>query len=162
MDGIPILADDDLRQALSPKKSFRPLHQSLSVEEYHRNTDNDETKKIIEEYRNRGGVTAGKSLSSKIKQPLPPLPSELNDEYGDDDVYGDDDPDEEGSYFSRESDESNYSEFEDEQETETQSSLGNEDESVIHNALQLFCEQKRNTIQNIKAKKAQTKDMRMF
>lgn len=159
MDGIPILADDDLRQALSPKKSFRPLHQSLSVEEYDRNTDNQETKKIIEEYRNRGGVT-GKSLTSKTKQQqlmLPPLPSELNDEFGED--YGDESGDDGyGSFLSHESYESNYSE----DEQETQSSLGNEDDSVIQNALQLFCEQKRNTIENIKAKKSQTRDMRMF
>jgi hypothetical protein len=150
-----------LRQAISPKKSFRPLHSSLSVEEFERNTDNDETKKIIEEYRSRGGVTR-RSLSSKNQQRvLPPFPSELSDEYEDED-YGEGDvyEEEEESFVTRESDESDYSYLE-EEETQS-SSIGNEDDSIIQNALQLFCEQKRNTIQNIKAKKAQTKDLRMF
>lgn len=145
MEGLPILADDDLREAISPKKSLRPIHNSLSVEEYEKNTDNDETRKIIKEYRNRGG-RAATSLTPVTREWVPPpLPSEMSDES---EIY------EEGSSLSASQEPDYYS------DEETQSTFGNEE--LIQNALHLFCEQKRNTIQHIKAKKAQSQDPLMF
>jgi hypothetical protein len=169
VDGLPILADDDFREAVSPKKPTRPLHRSLSltVADENQDSDNLETRKIISEYQSRGGTT-GRSLSSGKKQWIPPpLPSELREEneeeQSDDRYHSGGDLDE--SYYSDE-EEGDQSQSYDSQESDyysdqvTQSSTGNEE--LIQSALEVFCEQKRNTIQGLRAKKAQTKDPFLF
>ena len=157
MDGLPILADEELRQAVSPKKLIQPIHRSLSIEENNDNNNrgfspNNPTTKIINEYRSLGGVTGVPLIPTKNKWNPPPLPIEQ--------MYDNDD-DASGRY----SDESERSdaEYDDEdnlRDEVTESSFSQDDE-LIRDALQVFYEQKRNTIQNIKSNKV-TNDPFMF
>eukprot|EP00604_Paraphysomonas_vestita_P000499 CAMPEP_0174826560 /NCGR_PEP_ID=MMETSP1107-20130205/44241_1 /TAXON_ID=36770 /ORGANISM="Paraphysomonas vestita, Strain GFlagA" /LENGTH=143 /DNA_ID=CAMNT_0016060015 /DNA_START=1145 /DNA_END=1573 /DNA_ORIENTATION=+ len=140
MDGLPILADDDLRQAVSPRKTTQPLHRSLSIDDnlddqnynndnFNGNTSspNNPTTKIINEYRSLGGVTGVSLNPQKNKWNPPPLPIEqMYDNYSDN---GDDE------------DEGNRSDVdygEDDSRNETMNSSFSQDDELIRDALQVF------------------------
>lgn len=161
MEGLPILADDDLRQAVSPRKLIQPIHRSLSIEENDMDGRNDHmspnnpTTKIINEYRSLGGVTGVSLNPPKNKWNPPPLPieqmydnyDEYDNEYDEryDERYDDDD--------SERSDIEYVNGDEDDDESSVNDTTTSQDDELIRGALQVFYDQKRNTVQNLKSNK---------
>jgi hypothetical protein len=149
MDGIPLLADDDLRQALSPRKTPQLLHHSFEKMNS-RESDENGTDHILEEYRQRGGRSGGPLSPTKKKWTPPPLPIELEEDF---DRSGRESEDE--TYYSESEHES--SDYEDEL-TQTESETSANDQGIIQDALRIFCDQKRNTIQSLKSKRTTARD----